>query len=99
MSKVAAAGRTETFAAARSLIEGAQRIVLTTHVQPDGDGIGSEVALARWLRSQGKDVTILNPNPTPRRFHFFEEIAPIEGFEPSRAAQLKIGRASCRERV
>jgi phosphoesterase RecJ-like protein len=91
MSNVAAAGRTETFAAARSLIEGAQRIVLTTHVQPDGDGIGSEVALARWLRSQGKDVTILNPNPTPRRFRFFEEMAPIEAFESSRAAQLVAG--------
>jgi phosphoesterase RecJ-like protein len=69
---------------ARGLVEGARRVVLTTHVQPDGDGIGSEVALARWLTQQGKDVAILNPHPTQRRFRFLQEIAPVEAFDPER---------------
>lgn len=91
MSGTATAPRAESFTAARRLVEGARRIVITTHVQPDGDGLGSEVALARWLMSEGKDVTILNPNPTPRRLRFFEDIAPVEPFEAARAAELLAG--------
>jgi phosphoesterase RecJ-like protein len=42
-----------------------QRFLLTTHVNPDGDAIGSEVAFANWLLSRGKQVRILNDSPTP----------------------------------
>lgn len=77
-----------TYAAARALVESARRLVLTTHVQPDADGIGSEVAFARWLRHEGKDVAIVNPNPTPRRFRFLEHVAPVESFEPARFDEL-----------
>lgn len=62
---------------AKNRLARAERIVLTTHVQPDGDGIGSEAALARFLRARGKDVTILNPHPTARRFRFLEPDPPI----------------------
>ncbi len=75
-------------ATARDLMEGAERIVLTTHVQPDGDGIGSEVALALWLRARGKRVTILNPHATPRQFRFLEPDPPIVPFDPDVAASL-----------
>ncbi len=44
------------------LIQGADRILLSTHVNPDGDGLGSEVALYYWLKKQGKDCRILNPS-------------------------------------
>ena len=91
MSRAVAVPRAESFTAARRLVDGARKIVLTTHVQPDGDGLGSEVAFARWLRSEGKDVTILNPNPTPRRLAFFHEIFPAEGFQADRAAELLAG--------
>src|ERR1044071_5578659 len=43
---------------------------LTTHVNPDGDGLGSEVGLALLLRNLGVDVLIANPSPTPARFRF-----------------------------
>ncbi len=88
MTRVAAPDRHETFAAARRLLAGARRIVITTHVQPDGDGLGSEVALARWLAAEGKEVTILNPNPTPRRLAFFEAIAPVESFSAERGREI-----------
>ena len=70
------------------LLAEARRIVITTHVQPDGDGIGSEVALAQYLRAQGRQVTILNPHPTPRRFRFLESDPPIVAFEASVAESL-----------
>jgi len=41
----------ETF---RTLIELHTRFVLTTHVNPDGDGLGTEVAIARYLQKLGE---------------------------------------------
>lgn len=44
---------------------GGERFVLTTHINPDGDAIGSEVSLAAFLVAQGKSVRIINQDPTP----------------------------------
>lgn len=80
-------------AEARERMESARRIVLTTHVQPDGDGIGSEVALARFLRERGKEVTILNPHPTARRYRFMEPDPPIVSIENEIDATATLSRA------
>ena len=45
-----------------------QRVVLTTHVNADGDGAGSEAAVAAWLTSAGKTVHIANPTPFPATY-------------------------------
>lgn len=55
--------------------------LLTTHVNPDGDAIGSEVAMARWLRGRGKQVRILNDSPTPAAFGWLVAEDPIETYE------------------
>ena len=47
-----------------------RHVVLTTHVNADGDGVGSEVGLWHLLASQGVTATIANPTPIPSRFHF-----------------------------
>jgi len=52
------------------LIEKGSRFVLTTHISSDGDGIGSQLALGRGLRSRGKDVRIVNPTPVPENLRF-----------------------------
>jgi bifunctional oligoribonuclease and PAP phosphatase NrnA len=41
------------------------RFLLTSHANPDGDAIGSEVGLARILRGMGKGAVIWNRDPTP----------------------------------
>jgi len=46
------------------------RVCLTTHVNSDGDGLGSEVALLHLLRARGVTCVITNPTPTPSRFAF-----------------------------
>lgn len=45
-------------------------VVLSTHINSDGDGCGSEVALAELLMQIGYDVTIVNPTPWPEMFRF-----------------------------
>lgn len=64
-----------------------QRFLLTTHINPDGDGLGSEVAMGLWLRSLGKSVRILNDSTVPAAFRFLAHTLPLEAFEPELAEQ------------
>ena len=48
-----------------SAISKAQRIVVTSHVNPDGDALGSVLALAHLLDALGKDVTPLMQDGVP----------------------------------
>ncbi len=62
-----------------ALLVSGSRVCLTTHVNPDGDGLGSEVALAHLLRARGVNVSICNPTPTPERFDFlFRDLAGVD---------------------
>jgi len=47
-----------------------QKLAVIGHARPDGDCIGSQVALARVLRALGHEVTCINPDPVPRRLQF-----------------------------
>jgi bifunctional oligoribonuclease and PAP phosphatase NrnA len=51
-------------------LQAAERIALITHVNADGDGAGSEAAVAMWLRAIGKDVHITNPTVFPDLFRY-----------------------------
>lgn len=67
----------------------ARHVVLTTHVNADGDGVGSEVGLWHLLRAKGVSVAIANPTGIPERFHF---LVP-EGADASDRAVREIERA------
>lgn len=56
---------TEYISELRKLIDGAQNIVVTCHHNPDGDAIGSSLALARYLNAAGKDTTVIIPDAYP----------------------------------
>ncbi|NPV11870.1 MAG: bifunctional oligoribonuclease/PAP phosphatase NrnA [Ignavibacteria bacterium] len=55
--------------------------VITTHVNPDGDAIGSELALAYFLQKLGKKVWIINHSPTPENFVFLDEENLIQKYD------------------
>ena len=46
----------DQYAAAGKLLAGARRILVSGHLSPDGDSLGSMIALARLLRGAGKDA-------------------------------------------
>ncbi len=79
-------------AALHQLIARRARFLLTTHVNPDGDGLGSEVACALWLEALGKSVRILNDSPVPPAFEFLSGDHAIETFEETRA-ETRFGEA------
>ncbi len=56
--------------------------VITSHVNPDGDSLGCELALAHFLRKIGKSATILNHNETPKFYEFLDKRNEIIKFYP-----------------
>jgi len=50
------------------LLRSSQRILLTSHRRPDGDGTGSMAGLASLLRAQGKTAIIYSVDPIARRY-------------------------------
>ena len=48
----------------------ANSILLCTHAQPDGDAIGSTLAMGLGLQSLGKKVTLLDADPVPTQMRF-----------------------------
>jgi bifunctional oligoribonuclease and PAP phosphatase NrnA len=80
--------------AARALAAAFQpgmRVCLTTHVNPDGDGLGSEAGLTHLLQSLGMQVVVTNPTPTPPRYDFLFRSLP--GVDRSDEAVKEIRRA------
>ena len=63
------------------VISAAEKIFLTTHENPDGDGLGSEVALYHHLVEIGKEVKIINCSPTPEIYDFLNLDNCIETFK------------------
>ena len=76
------------FESFRSLIRTSQKFVLTTHINPDGDGLGSECALACYLKGLGKQVWILNHSDTPPNYAFLGQFFPITQFDAAKHKDL-----------
>lgn len=54
--------------------------LLTTHVNPDADAIGSELAVYEILKKLGKKVRAVNHSATPYNLEFMDEIQIIEKY-------------------
>lgn len=54
-----------------------ERFLLTTHISPDGDAIGCQLAMRELLRAKGKQVEIVNPDRTPLRYAFLDPAESI----------------------
>jgi len=59
-------------------IDNSENIILSTHRDPDGDGLGSEIAFYYYLKSIDKNVTIVNISDTPSRYEFLDEKSVIQ---------------------
>lgn len=62
-------------------ITNANSIVITAHRSPDGDSIGSSMALYHLLRKWQKNVTVVHPDPAPEFLHWVPSQEVIIDFE------------------
>jgi phosphoesterase RecJ-like protein len=63
------------------LIKKSQKIILSTHRQCDGDGLGAELAIYYALKKIKKDVRIVNVDSTPRKYRFLGSDKVISLFQ------------------
>ena len=81
---------------AKRLIESAQRIVIVTHMAPDGDAMGSALAMYRFLSDQPavlsgeKSVEVLVPNAFPAFFNWMPAADKVRIFETDTKACAEI---------
>lgn len=71
-------------------IENAEKMVIVTHVSPDGDAIGSSLGLWHFLRGKGKDVTIIVPNSFPDFLKWMPGAADIVVYDKDKEAADKL---------
>ena len=64
----------------RALINGVQRIAITCHKSPDGDALGSTLALCHVLRRLGKDATVVTPDMAPKALEFIPGVRDLVVF-------------------
>lgn len=64
-------------------LEESHSFVLTTHREPDGDGLGAEAALAEVLEQLGKVVRVVNNDEVPKRYVFLELASSFEIYDPA----------------
>lgn len=53
-----------------SLLETPRKILITTHTNPDGDAIGSSLAMYGYLQKKGHEVSVMIPDPDPAFLHW-----------------------------
>src|SRR3989442_14956579 len=68
----------------KPLVDGARTAALTTHVTPDGDGIGSEICLLAYLKTRGVVVRVINTEPLAAKYRFLDPYGTVEVFDAAK---------------
>lgn len=73
----------------RKLIDKSSQILITTHLSPDGDALGSSLALFHYLKGRGKNVKLMVPNSFPYFLKWMKGVEEVlvYDYNPS-AAQI-----------
>ena len=87
------ANRHEDYAAAKALLEGKRRVLISGHLSPDGDSLGSMIALARLLKNAGCDAYAtadLNALGKPGFLEGVEDLIPVRKLKRQKKFDLFI---------
>ncbi len=60
------------------------RIILATHVNADGDGLGSQAGLWHFLKHRGHDAHMINTDTVPERYGFIDGVESIAVYDQKR---------------
>lgn len=81
---------TEIIQKITEVIRSNSSFLLTTHEGPDGDAIGSSLALASFLRKIGKDVTVHYRDPVPELYAFLPGADAVLPHIPNRPFDVAV---------
>lgn len=80
----------EKFKQLKRIVENSKNIIITTHLIPDGDAIGSELAFYKYLKKKGKNVKIINHSFTPSHLTFLDSRKVITVFRSNKEKFSKL---------
>tara|TARA_B100000029_G_scaffold224315_1_gene222252 strand:+ start:185 stop:1189 length:1005 start_codon:yes stop_codon:yes gene_type:complete len=63
-----------------ALIKGCNKIVLSTHEKPDGDGLGSALSFYYYLKELNKEVRIIQPSNFPEQYRVIDPDSIVETY-------------------
>lgn len=63
-----------------SVLDRHDRFLVTTHVRPDGDALGSALGMAGLIEGRGKPARVVIPSPTPPRYAFLDPTGRVARF-------------------
>ena len=72
----------------RRIIDEHQNFVIIPHVNPDGDAMGSVLALMRVLNNYGKNAVVVTPNSSPDYLSWMPGMAEVLVFDQNQTACL-----------
>jgi len=78
----------QKFTHLKKIIDEHNSFLLTTHVNPDADALGSELALHAVLKKLGKKVRSINHSATPYNLEFLDEEKVVEKFDEQTHSQI-----------
>lgn len=87
------------------LIAKSSRIVISTHINPDGDAAGSSLGLLSYLKGRGKNATVIFPTPLPDNLAFMipeeigHDILVWEDTRGSSGSGTQGGEEACRRAI
>ncbi|HEX7415105.1 MAG TPA: bifunctional oligoribonuclease/PAP phosphatase NrnA [Bacteroidia bacterium] len=73
----------------KKLVSKAETISIVTHVNPDGDAMGSSLGLYHYLKSKGKNVKVIVPNAFPGFLTWMPNSKQVMVFEGNEEAVKK----------
>ncbi len=69
-------------------LAGSRRTILTTHITPDGDGLGAALAILRALRARGQRAEFINCSAAPQNLRFLWQRGEFHVFDPDLHGRL-----------
>ena len=67
-----------------NILSKSKKVLLSTHVNPDGDGLGSEIAFSYYLDMLGINNKIINSSDTPKHLSFIDPDKKIEVYDKNK---------------
>ena len=73
----------------KNIIDKHHKIFISSHINPDGDSMGSAYAMYKYLDALGKDCMIINHSPVPETYHFLNKEKIFSELDGESAAFIK----------
>ena len=77
-------GQVDLVSRIRQLLENSRRILVVTHVDPDGDALGTQLAFASYLRHIGKEPVLVRDDVVPDKYRFLSgvnDVPTVDGID------------------